>query len=229
MKLADVTPLVVAKEVCDLVAEHLGKLAFKMSPVMELRQGRDPLESGTDLGVTVQDLTRYAQTGDSHPDEAWDAAQSVCEALYSQAGVRGFGIGALAGDGEPESGIDAVLLATHCRVQIAADKPVTARSLAVLAGVSKRYVNQLISKGELKATAGTRARGGSEIPARDALVFLAGRVIEEPLARKLLRNDASLRYDCAGRLYVSGGLPVEAIATAEGWERRGKAWTVTMD
>ncbi len=113
-KLAALDPREIAQSVCDLVDRHVGRLAFPRG-VTDYQAG--PALSST-LGCEMLDLVRYAQTGDvgdwGDDSGALDVLQTICEALYSQAGVPGtFGLGPIedAEDDALEDQVSLVLVA----------------------------------------------------------------------------------------------------------------------
>jgi hypothetical protein len=152
-----------------MVRAHLGRLAFALSPGIQWmeRGGEaappDPLSSN--LAMTLMDLVRFAQVGDlgdwDH-DVALDAIQEVCSALYARAGEPGtFGVGALedALDSADLDAIGLVLVGAYARYQLGQrGASVSARELAVLAGVDPNHVRLLARKGELKLEEGKVAR-----------------------------------------------------------------------
>lgn len=157
-RIKDLTPEAVAAEACQLILDHLGRQLFALGPALtgaELgRLDATQAASGTDLGLTVQDLVRFAQDGDTADWGdylgATDALQSVCERLYSQAGVPGtFELGEIAGTADPETPIGVVLVAATARIAIEQGEDVTTRQLAVLGGVTSEHLSRLGQKGEI--------------------------------------------------------------------------------
>jgi len=161
-RLRDLTPEVVAEEVCRLVLEHLGKQICALGHMLTGDElvGITPAEmvTGTDLGLTVRDLVSFAHSGDC---EDWgdylgalDALQSVCERLFSQAGVPGtFEVGEIAGVADPETPIGCVLVAATARVSIEQGADVSAKQLGALGGCTSAHLSLLARKGELERTA----------------------------------------------------------------------------
>lgn len=230
-RLADLNPVAVARNVVQTVSDHLARQVLRLSPCAKLDLQYPDGAEHCDLGVTVQDLVRWAQTGEGNAEEAWDAAQEVCGALYSQAGAPGtFGIGELGlGDaaGDAATPIGVVLLATTARRCITRGEDVAPRWLAALAGLAKRRVNQLAGEGELKRRRSTGPRGRTAIPARDASRLLASRIVGDN-ARALDTLGAAVRYCSVDRkrwLVIDGSdLALAALATTNGWERAGDTW-----
>lgn len=160
-RLADLAPATVAAEVVSAVREHIGRLAFGLQPAHAWHE-QTSAGSFSTLALTVEDLTRFAQIGDTadwgDSSGARDAMQEVCSALYSRAGEPGtFGVGELedviedTDDGPGASPIGLVLRAAWARLTIAEGGPVTSAQVAALAGLNPRAVRQLVDAGELSA------------------------------------------------------------------------------
>ena len=177
-RLRDLDPQAVAGEVVRLVREHLGRLAFRLTPGVEWKESGNEPES-SNLGWTVVQLVQFAQTGEvgDWEDEslAADALQDVCSALYSCAGEpMTFGVGAMeeAVSGAELDAIGLVLVGAFARYKLPRRSlRVTARELAVLAGVDPDHVRLLARKGELELKEGTigcaearRWLGGRGVP-----------------------------------------------------------------
>jgi hypothetical protein len=156
-RLADLAPATVAAEVVTAVREHIGRLSFCLQPAHTWHE-QTTAGSFSTLALTVEDLTRFAQTGDTAdwggPEGARDAMQEVCAALYSRAGEPGtFGVGELEDvieDSDPTS-VGLVLRAAWARLMIAEGGPVSSAQVAALAGLNPRAVRQLVEAGELSA------------------------------------------------------------------------------
>lgn len=169
--LADLDPAAVALAVCEAVVTHLHRgalaLALARAPSVEMRLARhgDPhgevtaeaMASGSDLGLTTQALTTYAQRG--LPVWDWtdsgmasDGALSVMAALYTCAGRPdvGGGIVDLEDEVEADDPIGVVLLATMARIRIDQGTPVSLRELAVLSGLSLGRVEHLAATDEIQ-------------------------------------------------------------------------------
>ncbi len=175
-RLADLRPEAVGREAHELVLRQAERLATKIGCSLSS-------VGPSDLQLTAADLCRYAQTGDTADwgDEsgALDAAQSLCEVLYSQAGVPGtFDVGELGEDVDPETPVGLVLAAALARFELGQGEPVTARQLGALAGLDERHVRLLARNGEL-------ALGGT-VKAEEARRWLSGRGVAgfEPRRRK---------------------------------------------
>ena len=80
--LSELDPKAVAVKVCRAVVEHVHRISFALMPGVEARLvGEDglsvepeALSRSTDLGLTVQALTLYAQRGllsGTGPDRGW--------------------------------------------------------------------------------------------------------------------------------------------------------------
>jgi hypothetical protein len=164
-KLSELNPKDVAREVCSRVVDHMHRVAFGLMPTVNLHlpgaEGRDlidALASESNLGLTVQTLTQYAQRGLPAWDwetsgEASDACLDVFSALYTSAGAPelGGGITDMADDVEPDDAIGVVLLAALARIKLDQRAPLTFREVAVLAGISYDGVAKQAQRGELEA------------------------------------------------------------------------------
>jgi len=188
LRLADLDPREVANEVVGMLCDHLSRQAlFALHPGHEFRLPAETAYGGTQLGFTAALLTLYAKTGRAGDWEddagcAVDGIQSVCEALYSQAGVPGtFDIGALSDQhpGIPEEPIGLVLVGAHARVKLSspAEPGVTPRELAVLAGVTDHQIRHLARAGELELEDGI-------VPRKAARRWLGARGVPGFEARK---------------------------------------------
>lgn len=179
-KLAQLDPLAVAREVCEAVVGHLGRLAFSLSPAWDCPPlpAAERLAEASDLGLTVQALVQYAQRGLpvwDWPDHgcASDACLPVLSALYSQAGAPDLGGGAL--DDEEldlDSDVGLVLVAARARIRLDQRGELTPRDLEALSGLSRRSVQRLCDAGEIAAT---RERGDYTVPADEARRWLSSR------------------------------------------------------
>jgi hypothetical protein len=133
-RLSNLDPVDVAADVCSSLVAHIARLAFPLAPAWiaaDLPGDAQDLARSTDLGLTVQQLTVYAQSGslgDWHDGvDAVDAVASVCSALYSQAGVPGtYDVGELSGDADPETPIGLVLVAVDARNALEHGRALTA-------------------------------------------------------------------------------------------------------
>jgi hypothetical protein len=174
--LRDLDPRAVALSACEALLAHLGRVTFVLNPhAVPLPQAAD-LVDGSDLGLTVQTLTTFAQHGTpvgdwATPEEGADALLTVVSALYRPAlGGEGEVPGILS-EGEPASDLDQVLLGAWTRVQIGRGEPVEARQIACLASCPVRTVRHHIDSGELEATDSRPAR----VAADRARAYLSAR------------------------------------------------------
>jgi hypothetical protein len=227
IRLADLTPEAVAAEVVDAVLGHLARYAVPLSPGVELHVG--PARGDTGLGVTVADLTRYAQTGDTadwgDDDGSLDAAQQIHEALYGCPADRlarpdGREPAVYADPEDPTTAIGVVLRAAEGRRRIAAaGGTVPRRWLAALAGVPASTLKTQIARGRLAALEGARAgragRDERQIAAEEALRWLAARVLGADGAAALERAGAGWRYECG----PTGRQPVAVLQDRSGHGR----------
>lgn len=189
--LRELDPRAVALDACAALAARIYKMGFVLNPfeVRVLGEKVAPndtvttfvptdadLVDGSDLGLTVQTLAEFAQRGCpagdwTVPEMAADGLQSVVAALYGGAlDFEGATPGIL-GEGEPETPLEAVLLAAWTRVQIGRGDPVEARQLALLTGETTRTVQRHIAQGELPASSERPAR----VPAAPAAAYLQDR------------------------------------------------------
>lgn len=177
-RLADLDPAAVAAEVVEAVRVHIGRLAFALAPAHEWIE-RTTTGSFSTLALTVEDLTRFAQTGATadwgDAEGARDALIEVCGALYSRAGEPGtFGVGEIEDvieDADP-SAVGLVLRATWARLSITSGESVSTAEVAALAGLNPRAVRQLVEAGELAA----RKRDGDlTVTAAEARRWLGAR------------------------------------------------------
>lgn len=237
--LADLDAVTVAQSVVHIVGDHLVRQAARLAPCAKLDlQCPDGTEDEQcDLGIAVQALVRWAQTGEGDAWEAWTVAQSVCVALYSQAGVwEASDTGELGLGDAPnidETAIGVVLLATMARRCIVQGEDVAPRWLAALAGITKRRVNQLTDNGTLKRRRSTGPRGRTAIPATAAWRLLVSRIVGNDTARTLNTMDVTVKY-CAvgGENYLAiGGVNERLVTMAKenAWERAGNAWIARAD
>ena len=186
MRLSTLSPEAVGLDAAERVLARLSRLAVPLSPGVTLALPHaDAAASG--LALTVADLTRWAQSGDTAdwggPEGAEDALLEVGEALWSRpidAGSDGWTVGdlraALADDSDPR---DPVRLAVACAVArwlIADGQPVTTGELAALASVSTGRVQQLAAHGELETTVERRGSASvALVAAAEARRWLAAR------------------------------------------------------
>ena len=186
MRLSTLSPEAVGLDAAERVLARLSRLAVPLSPGVTLALPHaDAAASG--LALTVADLTRWAQSGDTAdwggPEGAEDALLEVGEALWSRpidAGSDGWTVGdlraALADDSDPR---DPVRLAVGCAVArwlIADGQPVTTGELAALASVSTGRVQQLAAHGELETTVERRGSASvALVAAAEARRWLAAR------------------------------------------------------
>ena len=180
-RLDQLDPLVVAGEACELVLDHVARYAVPLSPgvTLDLRgdMTAERAAASTGIGLTVQDLTRYAQRGElgDWPDAscAEDALIEVCSALYGCAGEPGtFGLGELEGETDIETPIGVVLVAAHGRWRVAMRQAVTVKAVAALASLSVNAIDALIKDGEIRLASEKRPR---TIAPKEARRFLGAR------------------------------------------------------
>lgn len=169
--LASLTPADVGQEAVDRLLRRAGRLALELQPAATIHLPDAVSWDGTQIGLTMGDLTEYAQRGGDH-DEAHEALISVLPALYASASDTGSysvpDLDVLAHDADA---VAMVLSAALARVALSRGEPVTAASLATLAGLSVDAVRSLARGGELTPDGGRPAR----YEAAEALRWLSGR------------------------------------------------------
>ena len=185
MRLSTLSPEAVGLDAAERVLARLSRLAVPLSPGVTLALPHaDPAASG--LALTVADLCRYAQSGDtadwgSHHG-AEDALLEVGEALWSRpidAGSDGWTVDDLRAALADDDPHDPVRLAVGCAVArwlIASGQPVTTGELAALASVTVGRVQQLAAHGELETTVERRGSASvALVAAAEARRWLAAR------------------------------------------------------
>jgi len=180
MQLTDLDPESVAREGVERIVEHFYAIASRLDPTLVLALPTDVGAAG--LRPTLHALTAYAQRG----LPVWDwtdsgmAADGLLDALAALYGSPCGGLEATAidvvDDVDPEDAIGLVLVGAAARIRLDQGRSVTARELAVLAGVAATYVRRLARKGELMTTDERPAR----IAAEDAMRWLNSRSIAFP-------------------------------------------------
>lgn len=191
-RLAVLDPAAVGREVEQLVRDHLARLAFGLAPAATLHTTPD---TGSDLRLTVEALTSYAQTGqDAETDApaiaaeyARDRCSTVLDALYRRAadGPAALDAEALVGESDPTTAAGVVLRAAWARAALDSGEPVTLPQLAALASLSARAVQAQVAEGRLRAKDGA-------VRAADARAWLeereADRRVRESRARAVGRR-----------------------------------------
>lgn len=181
--LASLTPATVGTAAAEALQRHVGRLVVPLAPGVRLTL--DPPQGDTDISLTVASLCAWAQTGElgdwtDHEDAA-DALLTASDALYAsplrpwQGGdleAMGDAV-ALARDESPDP-VRLVLACALSRLRVCRGEPVTVSELARLAGVTDGRARQLVTAGELRATAGT-GTAPSTVTAREARRWLAAR------------------------------------------------------
>jgi len=172
MKLSEINPIELARDTVDAIRAHIARVAFHLGPVYQWRE----IDSGdgaenTDLGITVAELTKYAQTGAlgwyGHASEPLDACVTVASAYYGAAGWSGLPDTDFAADADPETQIGLVLVASMARCTLAGCPPhghsdgLTARELAVLSGLTYEHVTRLMRGAEIACSDVARGRVAS--------------------------------------------------------------------
>lgn len=182
IRLAELDPVAVAREVCGWIIEHVGRVIFHVGHP-DVTWPTDGIEH-TDLSLSVQELTRYAQSGPPHCGDATpgDYAQTVVEALWTAAypgAYEGADLDAALGRGEPEHAIDVVLRAALARERLehGARGRMPVAWLAALAGLPVQTLRTYQARGELAATDG-------EVTCSDARRWLSGRGIQIGVATR---------------------------------------------
>lgn len=199
MKLTDIDPAALSRDVGNALRTHLARFATALPPGLTLHVVGDDVQS-IGLALTAADLCRFAQTGDcadwGDASGAIDAAQSIVEGLYGRpadhlevaddAGTQA--AGAVAdGDDDPapawweridgDTALGVVVRAGLARAWAQTGGPdIPLTWLAALAGLTPARMRQLVAAGELRATVETRgsARVGM-VEALEARRFLTAR------------------------------------------------------
>lgn len=202
LRLADLDPRTVGRAAARQVLEHLGRLAFKLSPGVTVdvyaprpRENQLPAHGAvvnqdldaTDVACTVAALAEYAQRGCSEAAPVWDwtsdemAADAIAEtvamlatdALGTEGGLAEVLLGHADRDADP---LRLVLTAAWGRVQLARGEPLAAPQLAALAGLSPSRVRALRQAGEIPGWTGEgTGRGATPCPAHVARAWLEAR------------------------------------------------------
>lgn len=155
--LPEIDPRAVARAACEALVEYIGRATFVLNPIVVDLPRVDQLVDGSDLGLTVQTLTAFAQrgapVGDWHDSEdAADALLTLVSTLYRPA-IGGKGdVPSILSQGEPASDLETVLLAAWTRVQLGRGEAVEPRQIACLASCPVRTVQQHVKHGVLPAS-----------------------------------------------------------------------------
>jgi hypothetical protein len=175
----------VAVEIVRRALDHVSTLVARtLSPGFALRPmepscDRVELCLQTDLYWTLLDFAAYAIRGHALDgdleDYLLDLLPLYATALGPPATLEGLA------DSEPSSELGVLIAAAIARDALAQGKALTTSQLAVLAGLSRRQVQQLIDTGEIRARLSTKEhregpRGGAWlVPAKLAATWLHGR------------------------------------------------------
>lgn len=177
--LRDLDPRAVALDACTALVGRLAKMAFMLHPrALDLPRPEE-LVDGSDLGLTVQTLTAFAQRGCPVGDwvdseDGADALLTVVSALYGGALDHESATPGILREGEPTTPLETVLLAAWTRVQLGRGEPVEPRQIALLTGETTRTVQFRIADGTLPASGGKPAR----VPAEAAVGYLRDRGVK---------------------------------------------------
>lgn len=172
--LGNLTPGGVALLACERVARHLQSYAIRLAPAADMRCPEPiQLAAGSDFGLTIAQLTDYAQTGVAGGDwkdheDAADALLRVLPLLYGSACGEKIILFDESDHGFLEA-IDVVLLSVWARVQIARGEPVSIKSLALLGGVTKQWIQFQVERGEIEVQRSGRKISISAIAAKEWL------------------------------------------------------------
>lgn len=187
-RLSKLVPATVAHGACTLLADHLARLTLRLAPHAVLHLPPPEELHHTDLGLSVEALTVYAQTGEDGEAGAGaeaaayarDRIQGLCEVLYSQAGVpHEFGAVPLDSTGDEfATALDVVLVAAWARVQLMDGEDMSLRELAALASLGVRGVRAAVESGELKALARKEEGKYLLVSAAEATRWLSGRGVK---------------------------------------------------
>lgn len=165
IRLSDLTPAAVAREVTDWATALLSRVGF-------LGGITDPLVApGGSLAHEARELTHYAQTGQLDGSPA-GRLQTVLDALYTTGhpgASTGLDVADAAGTGgESQYAIDVVLRAALARDTLDQGRRVPVAWLAALASLPVATARTYGSRGELDVRDGT-------VAAREARRWLSGR------------------------------------------------------
>lgn len=176
IRLSDLDPPAVGRLAADVVYDHLCKQAVRLGITDPI-----PRPSLPELAVSVEELTRYAQSGPPACDDALpeDYAQTLTEALYTTAHPDGYERSPTLftqRTGEITRAFDCVLLAAAARNSLRDGNPVPIRWLAALGSVSVSRLRNLASEGEIETRTVGSAKGGVQlVMAEEARRWLSGR------------------------------------------------------
>ncbi len=164
LRLSHATPRGVGDEVLRVVLAHARRFIPTLEP--NLAEGSALVE----LQRQAEEFTVYAQTGMVDgvllaTAGARPVLWNLCAALYGCAAEPDADVGAmLATRANTKTELGLVLVAGRARIDLGRGQPVSAKALAVLAGMSERHVRGLLG-GELPV---------ADVPARPRLVTARG-------------------------------------------------------
>ncbi len=162
-----------AFDVCDAVLEHTVRLVRSLgADALTPTEDSVRLASTGPLGLAVQRLVSYAQTGSIDPTlSAEDALKQVCFVLFANVTAdppdvsNGLPVGVSA-----DTAIGVALIGAYARLKLGRDEGLSTRELAALSSLSIRQIQQLIAGAKLAAT-------GSNVSAKEARRWLGARGI----------------------------------------------------
>lgn len=171
IRLSDLTPDDVAREVLDWCTSHLSSVAFACGLT-------DPIVApGGSLAHETRELVHYAQTGEIAGQPS-ARIQTIVEALYSGAHpdvYRYADVADMAGKAEPEHAIDVVIRAALARELIETGQRVPVAWLACLASLPVQTLRTYGARGEIQIRDGdvTAKRAAEWLSARGVTGFVA--------------------------------------------------------
>lgn len=177
-RLSDLDPPAVGRLAADVVYQHLCRQAIRLGITDPIPPPQIP-----ELAISVEELTRYAQSGPPACDDALpeDYIQTLVEALYTTAHPDGYERAVTLftqRTGEVTRAFDCVLLAAQARIAIRDGQDVPIRWLAALGSCSLQRLRNLASAGELATETSGSQRGGVQVArAGEAKRWLSGRGI----------------------------------------------------
>ena len=184
-RLADLVPARVAEQAEELAIAQIGRLAFALQPSVQISVS--PKRGATNLGQQLIALCLYAQTGEigpfDSPRAAETAVRSIATSLYGPAAWPGDHesgpLEVIEDEAVSETPLGLVLLGAYAQARLGQDGPVTARELAILAGVSPDHVLVVLrTKGSQLGQVWPEQIGPTRITAESATAWLQGRKIK---------------------------------------------------
>lgn len=177
LRLSDLIPSDVARDVVRAVIEHVELLASYLAPGVHIQIAGEAIqpfvygpirEKNSHLYQTVDGLVRFAQSGSYNADGNWDSASGsidgVLSALHSCSVSTRHNAPFDISYADQSTPIGIVLIAANARVRLSSRGVfgLTARELSILAGISDAQVRVLARKGVLAIAEGFCQRAESK-------------------------------------------------------------------